>query len=63
MGIEKWYEVVCDCCGKIVHTRTKNKEELERYDFYKVGKKVYCIYCKEVNKNIKKIKNYEKYNL
>lgn len=55
MGIEKWYEVVCDCCGEVVHTRSKNKEELERYDFYKVGKKVYCIYCKEVNKKRKVI--------
>lgn len=42
MGIEKWYEVSCDICGEIVHTRSKNKEELKQYGFILIGKKVYC---------------------
>ncbi len=42
MGIEKWYEVSCDVCGETIHTRTKNKEEIEHYGFILKGNKVFC---------------------
>ena len=42
MGIEKWYEITCDVCGETIHTRTKNKEEIEHYGFILKGNKVYC---------------------
>ena len=45
MGVEKWYEVTCDICGDTVHTKSKNKKEIESYGFILKGKNVYC--CKE----------------
>lgn len=54
MGIVKWYEVSCDVCGETVHTRTKNKEEIEHYNFILKGNKVYCseeCFKAKLNKN------------
>ena len=54
MGIEKWYEVSCDVCGETIHTRTKNKKEIEHYCFILKGNKVYCseeCYKTKLNKN------------
>ena len=42
MGIVKWYEIACDVCGQVAHTRSKNKEEIEHYGFILKGNKVYC---------------------
>lgn len=42
MGIRKWYEVVCDVCGEVLHTPDKDKNTLAHFGYVLKGKKVYC---------------------